>query len=254
MIDLHAHILPDIDDGPPTLDSALEMARTAVAAGTRAMATTSHVGYHYTVTPEDIVRARAALAERLAAEGIELELLAGGEVAPDRLPALDDDALRAVALGGGPYVLFECPFSPVAGMEMMVADLQARGFGVLLAHPERSPSFQRDLGLLTRLVERGALAQITTGSLAGGFGEHVRRAALTMLQAGVVHVLASDSHDPVKRGPDLHAAGDVLDDAQHEWMTTTAPAAIVEGRPLPARPELPKSGGLRARLRFWSAR
>jgi protein-tyrosine phosphatase len=175
MIDLHTHILPELDDGPPTVDTALEMARTAVAAGTRAMATTSHLGYHYTVTPADIAAARTALAERLAAEGIALELLAGGEIAPDRLPALDDDALRAVALGGGPYVLFECPFSPVAGMEMMVADLQARGFGVLLAHPERSPSFQRDLGLLTRLVERGALAQITTGSLAGGFGEHSSR-------------------------------------------------------------------------------
>lgn len=254
MIDLHAHILPAIDDGPPTIDAALEMARTAVAAGTRAMATTSHLGYHYTVAPADIVRVRTALAERLAAEGIELELLAGGEIAPDRLPALDDDALRAVALGGGPYLLFECPFTPVAGMELMVADLQARGFGVLLAHPERSPSFQRDLGLLSRLVERGAFAQITAGSLAGGFGEHVRRVALTMLQAGLVHVLASDAHDPVKRGPDLRAAGGMLDEAQHEWMTAAAPAAIVEGRALPPRPALAKPGGLRARLRAWSAR
>jgi protein-tyrosine phosphatase len=82
----------------------------------------------------------------------------------------------------------------------------------------------------------------------------VRRVALTMLRAGVVHVLASDAHDAVKRGPDLRAVGDVLDDAQHEWMTTTAPAAIVDGRPLPARPPLPRPGGLRARLRSWSAR
>jgi protein-tyrosine phosphatase len=255
MIDLHAHILPELDDGPPTIGDALEMARAAVAAGTKAIATTSHIGYHYTVAPDEITRARAALAERFAAEGIALELLAGGEIAPERLPALDDDALRAVALGGGPYVLFECPFAPVgAGMEMMASDLQQRGFGVLLAHPERSPSFQRDLGLLRGLVERGALAQITTGSLAGGFGEVPRRAALAMLQEGLVHVLASDAHDTRRRGPDLRATGDALDAEQHEWMTTAAPAAIVAGAPLPPRPPLPRARGVRARIRSWSAR
>jgi protein-tyrosine phosphatase len=236
MIDLHTHILPELDDGPPTVEAALAMARAAVATGTTAMATTSHVGYHFTVDPEDIARARAALAERLAAEGIALELLAGGEIAPDRLPDLDDEALRALALGGGPYVLFECPFTPVAGMEAMPADLQRRGFRVLLAHPERSPSFQRDLGLLRSLVEGGALAQITTGSLAGGFGELPRRAALAMLEQGLVHVLASDAHSPHHRGPDLRETGDVLGPAEHEWMTTAVPAAIVAGTPLPPRP------------------
>jgi protein-tyrosine phosphatase len=255
MIDLHAHILPGIDDGPPTVDGAIEMARVAVAAGTRAIATTSHVGYVYRVEPADIVRARTALAARLAEEGVELELLAGGEIAPDRLPDLDDGALRALALGGGPYVLFECPFAPVgAGMGLMAADLQQRGFGVLLAHPERSPSFQRDLGLLSGMVERGALAQITTGSLAGGFGDTPRRAAIAMLRAGLVHVLSSDAHDPYRRAPDLRAAGDVLDEAQRAWMTTAAPEAIVAGRPLPPRPELPRARGMRARLRSWSAR
>jgi protein-tyrosine phosphatase len=255
MIDLHAHILPELDDGPPTVEAALEMARAAVAAGTKAIATTSHLGYHFTVGPDDIARARAALAERLADEEIELELLAGGEIAPERLPELDDEALRAVALGGGPYVLFECPFAPVgAGMEMMAADLQRRGFRVLLAHPERSPSFQRDLGLLSGLVERGALAQITTGSLTGGFGEIPRRAANAMVEQGLAHVLASDAHDARRRGPDLRAAGDALDADQHAWMTTAAPAAIVAGAPLPPRPPLPRGRGMRARLRAWSAR
>jgi protein-tyrosine phosphatase len=255
MIDLHAHILPEIDDGPPTTEGALEMARIAVAAGTKAIATTSHIGYHFDLGPADIARARTALAARLAEEGIALELLAGGEIAPERLPDLDEDALRALALGGGPYVLFECPFAPVgAGMEMMVADLQRRGFGVLLAHPERSASFQRDLGLLARLVDRGALAQVTTGSLVGSFGDVPRRAALAMLEKGLVHVLASDAHDPIRRGPDLRAAADVLDEAQHEWMTASVPAAIVGGRPLPPRPEPPRRRGMRARLRSWSAR
>jgi protein-tyrosine phosphatase len=255
MIDLHAHILPGLDDGPPTTDAALAMARAAAAAGTRALATTSHVGHIHGLGPAELVPARATLAARLAEAGIELELLAGGEIAPDKLPDLDDDALRALALGGGPYVMLECPFWPVgAGLDLMVADVHRRGFGVLLAHPERSPSFQRNPSLLAALVERGALAQVTTGSLIGGFGDIPRRTAVAMLEQGLVHVLASDAHDAVRRPPDLHAADSVLDSEQAAWMTAAAPAALVAGRPLPERPPLPRGRGVRARLRAWSAR
>ena len=255
MIDLHAHILPGLDDGPATTEAALEMARAAAAAGTRAIATTPHINHGFGVRPETLAGARAALAARLAEEGIELELLAGGEIAPDRLQELDDDVLRMLTLGGGPYVLLECPFSPVGGvMEMMVSDLHRRGFNVLLGHPERSPTFQRDPARLATLVERGALAQLTTGSLTGGFGEGPRRAAEAMLQQGLVHVLASDAHDSVYRGPDLHAADRALDEAQFEWMTAAVPAAIVADRPLPERPPLPRARGVRARLRSWSTR
>ena len=150
MIDLHAHILPGFDDGPPTTEAALGMARVAVAAGTRAIATTPHINHSFGVRTDALAPAREALAARLAEEGIELELLAGGEIAPERLHELDDDVLRSLTLGGGSYVLLECPFSAVASMDMMVTDLQRRGFGVLLAHPERSPAFQRDPARLAR--------------------------------------------------------------------------------------------------------
>jgi protein-tyrosine phosphatase len=237
MIDLHAHILPGLDDGPESLDDAVAMARVAAAAGTRAIAATCHINRLFGLGPAQLEPARAALASRLAEERVELELLAGGEVAPDRLPDLDDETLTRIALGGGPYVLLECPFTPVDGaMEPLVADLHDRGFGVLLAHPERSSTFQRDPARLAALVDHGALAQVTTGSLAGDFGETARRAAAAMLQQGLVHVLASDAHDPVYRSPDLRATGNVLDDAQADWMTRAAPAAIVAGRALPDRP------------------
>ena len=247
MIDLHAHILPGLDDGPSSLDDALAMARVASAAGTVALATTPHVDHHFALTPADIGAARDALAARLAEAGIELELLAGGEIAPARLADLDDDALRGLTLGGGPYVLLECPLSQGdAGLEHMIAELQRRGFGVLLGHPERSPALLRDPARLAALTARGALAQVTTGSLGGAFGQVVQRAATAMLEQGLVHVLASDAHNAVRRPPDLRA-GHALDDAQLAWMTVDAPAAIVAGRPLPERPPLPRPRGLRAR-------
>jgi protein-tyrosine phosphatase len=250
VIDLHAHILPGLDDGPVSLDAALEMARVAAANGTRAIATTSHIDAGFGLGPDELARARSALAARLADEGVELELLGGGEVAPARLPALDDETLAGLTLGEGPYVLLECPFSPVgAGMRLMVADLHRRGFEVLLAHPERSPTFQREPARLEDLVRAGALAQVTTVSLTGGYGAPVRRAAVEMLERGLVHVLATDAHDVRRRPPDLRAADGVLDGEQREWMTRDAPAAIVAGEPLPPRPPLRRSSRVLDRLR-----
>jgi protein-tyrosine phosphatase len=262
VIDLHTHILPGLDDGPGNTAGALAMARAAVAAGTRAVATTSHINRSFGLGPEDLAEARAGLSAELAAAGIELELLGGGEIAPERLPDLSDDQLRALTLGPGGCILLECPFPPIgAAMELMVADLQRRGFSVLLAHPERSATFQREPRRLQRLVEMGATAQVTAGSLDGGFGETARRAALRMLEAGHVHVIASDSHDPAYRPPNPRLAdpslaaryGDVAD--QLRWMTQAAPAALVAGTPLPERPPLPRRAGMRGRLRrAWPAR
>jgi protein-tyrosine phosphatase len=262
VIDLHAHILPGLDDGPRNMAGALAMARAAVDAGTRAIATTSHINAGFRLEPEDLAGARDALAGELAEAGIELELLSGGEIAPERLVDLGDDQLRALTLGDGGCVLLECPFPPVgSAMELMVADLQRRGFQVLLAHPERSATFQREPARLQRLVDLGAVAQVTSGALAGGFGDTARRAGFQMLEAGLVHVLASDSHDHAHRPPDPRLAdraltgryGDI--EEQLDWMTRDAPAALVAGRPLPPRPPLPRARGMRARVRrAWSTR
>jgi protein-tyrosine phosphatase len=258
VIDLHAHILPGLDDGPATLDDSAAFAAAAVRAGTRVMAATSHVNRMWGLGPAELAAARAQVAERLAADEIELELVQGGEIAPSRLLDLDGESLRGLTLGEGPYLLVECPFGPAAGMDMIVDSVQRRGFQVLLAHPERSASFQRDRGLLARLVDRGALAQVTSASLAGGFGEAAQESALRMVGDGVVHVLASDGHHHALRPPDVLAGvpelrrrfGDV--DEQVEWMANRLPAAILSGDEPPERPPLPRHR--RRGLRAWPAR
>ena len=192
----------------------------------------------------------------LAAAEIPLEVLPGGEIAMWRLGDLDDAALRTLALGGGPYLLIESPFSPVVGaFEPLVLDLMMRGHRVLLAHPERCPAFQREPARLERLVEAGVLVQITAGSMTGAFGNTVRRFTAQLLRDGIAHVVSSDAHDAVKRPPGLTAGfadpGRELAglEAQREWMTELAPRAILEGTPLPPRPPLPRRGGLLSRLR-----
>jgi protein-tyrosine phosphatase len=247
VIDLHAHILPGLDDGPASLDGAVALARAAAADGTRVLAATSHVDTTFGLRPADLAHARAAVRERLAAEAVALELVQGGEVSLDRLPGLRDDDLRALTLGNGPWILLECPFSPAASaMDLVAGDLQRRGFRVLLAHPERSPSFQREPARLARLIDGGARAQVTAGSLTGDFGATVRRSALRLVEAGLVHVLASDAHDHRGRPPLLSTAVTALQQrfgdvgAHVEWMTERLPAAILAGDRLPEPPPRPR--------------
>ena len=149
MIDLHSHILPGLDDGPPTMEGSLELARAAVAAGTRTILATPHINDDPRVDPALIAAGIVELRAALAAAEIPLEVLPGGEIAIWRLIDLDDDTLRALALGGGPYLLVESPFSPVVGdFEPMVLDL----------HAARPPRAARPPGALPRLPARPARA------------------------------------------------------------------------------------------------
>src|SRR3954447_10756725 len=255
MIDLHSHILPGIDDGPATMAGSLELARAAVEAGTRTILATPHIHDDAGIDPERIAAGLEELRAALAHADIPLEVLAGGEIAIWRLIDLDTDTLKRLALGGGPYLLVESPFSPVVGdFEPMVLDLHARGHRVLLAHPERCPAFQRDPARLERLVEAGALVQITAGSMTGAFGSTVRRFTVAILREGLAHVVASDAHDSVRRPPGLRAGFPALErelpeiGAQQRWLTERVPRAVLDGPPLPERPALPKPAGLLRRF------
>jgi protein-tyrosine phosphatase len=255
VIDLHAHILHGVDDGPADVEESVALARAAVQAGTRVMAATSHVSHMFPCDTRVFPDRLAEVQDALERAGVPLELRSGGELAPSRLVDLDDETLSLLSLGGGPYLLVECPFSPVsAELEPLVYELQHRGWRVLLAHPERSAAFQRAPDRLARLVSDGALAQVTASSLAGQFGGAARRFSVNALREGLVHVLASDAHDAIDRPPGM-AAGlaaardDVLGiDAHAEWLTEEVPAAILAGDEIPPRPPLPRRTGLRARL------
>jgi protein-tyrosine phosphatase len=256
VIDLHAHILPRVDDGPDSIEEAVELARAAVDAGTRVLAATSHVSHMFPTDPSVFPARLAEVREALREAGVGLEVVPGGELAPSRLGELDDEALRELSLGGGPYLLVECPFSPVsAELEPLVFELQQRGWRILLGHPERSAAFHRAPERLARLVDGGALVQLTAGSLTGQFGQTARRFSVSALEDGLVHVLASDAHDAIDRPPGMSAGLAAAEHhlpgiaAQAEWLTEAVPAAILAGDELPPRPALPRRGrGLRARL------
>jgi protein-tyrosine phosphatase len=183
-------------------------------------------------------------------------VMPGGEIALTRLPALDAPALRMLSLGAGPYLLVEAPYAGAAPfLEEVLFDLDLRGFRTLIAHPERCAMFENDRDRLARLVERGVLCSVNAGSMAGQFGRRVRDFAVHLFRSGLVHNVASDTHDDEVRRAELHWGFERMEDElpgiseQASWFTDTAPTAIVSGLTVPAPPEPPtaKRGWLRMR-------
>lgn len=237
VIDLHAHLLPGLDDGPSTMEATLRMAEAAVAAGTGTMACTPHVASNFRNEPARVAEAAERTRDALEAAGIPLRIVTGGEIALDWFPALDDDALRGAALGGtGRHLLIEMPFR---GWPLQLPDmldgLAMRGYRVVLGHPERAESVQREPARLRDLVARGAIVQITASSLTGDHGRMARQTAATLLRNGLAHVLASDAHShewrPPGLVPGLEAAARVLrcEPEELSWMVTEGPAQIIAG-------------------------
>jgi protein-tyrosine phosphatase len=251
VIDLHCHILPGIDDGAATLDDTLGMARAAVASGTKTMVATPHVSWEWPDNDSGLIAAKVAeVNAALQAEGLDLEVRPGAEIAMSRASELDEDELRALRLGGGPWLLIECPLvSNAAGFDLALAELQTRGHQIVLAHPERCRAFQRDPEQLRVFLSQGMLSSITAGSLVGRFGRTVKTFSETLMRTGLVDNVASDAHDAgPRRAPGITP---VLEEAgfgaQADWLSRGVPLAVLSGSRLPPRPE-PESRGGRAVL------
>jgi protein-tyrosine phosphatase len=238
MIDLHSHILPGLDDGSRTVEDARELARRAAADGVTAIAATPHVRADYPTRPGEMEHGVLRLREDFLEQGIDVEILHGGEIDLGILPGLDGDDLRRFTLAqSGTYLLVEFPYSGwPAGLEETVYALGLRGLVPVLAHPERNRTVQSDPGRLAEAVRLGALVQLTAASVDGRIGRSAQKAAGRLLELGLAHVLASDAHTPEIREAGLGAAAGSLEEELARFLTAEAPGAIVAGEPVPAPP------------------
>lgn len=253
MIDLHTHVLHGLDDGAASLEESLAIARAAVADGIEALAGTPHVRGDYPTSADEMEARLAEVRAAVEAEGLPLRVLGGGEVALDVFDGLSQEELRRFGLGGNPRcVLLEFPYVgwPLS-LETIVRELVADGIVPVIAHPERSGDVQRAPERLAPLVASGALVQLTAGSLEGAFGRRAQAAATALLDRGLAHLVASDTHGARVRASGLSGAVAALgDDATAAWLVHSVPAALVAGEPPPPRP--PRA--VAERRRWWQRR
>jgi protein-tyrosine phosphatase len=232
MVDIHTHILWEIDDGASSVEESIAMLEGARQAGTVEIVATPHwnprYAYQAALTEDRI----AQLTEKTGGtprihRGCEVHLTSDNVV----------DLLKAPAtytINGKQYLLVEVPHQQVGKhIEMVLKHLLDAGISPIVAHPERNPVLQQQLEKVESWVDLGCLMQLTALSLMGGFGASAKRTGIRMLDRGLAHVVASDAHDPVHR----HAR---LDDAYQltrarygedlaEVLFEDNPRAIVEG-------------------------
>lgn len=251
MIDLHSHVLAGIDDGPSDLAESLAFARAAGAQGTTLLAATPHVRSDFPlVRVEEVAERCEELNQRLPQER-DMVVVPGAEVDIFWAQSASDEELRLASFGQhGTDLLIETPYGLLPdSFEDLLFRITVRGYRILLAHPERNPTFQRDPERLRELVTRGVLIQITLPSVVSRErGSRPRKLAFALVREGLAHNLASDSHSSGSwRPPALRAGVRALGEfapAYAEWMVTDAAAAILEGDglPQPPRSEAPRRG------------
>ena len=258
MLDLHCHILPGIDDGPANMEESLRLARQMVDDDVRAVAATPHCRHdHPGVVPSELADRCLSLENELRAHQIPLRVLPAGEV--DLVWALEAsaDELRLASYDQrGKDLLVETPYGPLpSSFEDLLFKLNMKGYRLLLAHPERNPTFHQDHRRLAELVHRGTLVQVTASSLAGSRrGSKSAALAQKLLVEGLVHVVASDTHGgAAPERPSLRAGAsvalDLVGKRRARWLVWDVPTAILKGEELPPQPAAaqPKRG-LRHRL------
>lgn len=239
MYDIHSHLLPGIDDGSPSLEYSLDMARYAVDHGTTHMVFTPHIHPGRFDNDKSIIEnSYLQLREAVSDAGIKLQLGMAAEVRlsaevlilfqQNKLPFLGEE-------DGVTTLLLELPHSHIPpGSENLIDWLNKRSCRTMIAHPERNKEIMRNPQRLLPFLHRGCLIQITAGSLAGKFGETARNVAEQLLLQGAVDVIATDSHNLLHRTPDLsvgyHLAKDLVGEDGAIKLVMDNPRAIVRSQ------------------------
>lgn len=221
MIDIHCHILPGIDDGPQTLEEALEMAKYAIDSGiTTIIATPHHLNGRYENVRNDIFIAIDQLNEALRAAQIPLTVLPGQETRIHGEMVENIEKLEILTLNNlNQYVFVELPSNHVPRYtNQLLYDMQLLGITPIIVHPERNAEIIETPDLLYNLVQNGALSQVTAASVIGLFGKKIRKFTRELIEHQLTHFIASDAHNLTSRSFRLGEAYEMVEKEQGTSM------------------------------------
>lgn len=205
MIDLHCHILPDADDGAQTEADSVAMARAAIDNGIHTIiATPHHKNGVFDNNREQIIASTTYLKTIFKLEDIPLELLPGQETRIHMNMVEDIKNGELLPLNDSHYLFVELPTSTIPlYTDQILFDIQLEGLIPIIVHPERNEVLMKDPTKLYELVQKGALTQITSGSLLGEFGKTIQIFTKQIIAANLTHFIAGDAHNVTSRGFNL---------------------------------------------------
>ena len=206
MTDIHCHILPGIDDGARSLEESLEMVRLAVNSGVTDLVATPHFpgdSSSASLFPRILGRLQR-LQQAVRQEDLPIRLYPGAEILCT--PETPELARRKLlpTLGNTRYVLTEfCFDEPFEIMDQILTGVAACGYIPVIAHPERYEAVCFDPRGIEDWFRRGWIIQVNKGSILGVFGYREQQTARWLLEAGLVHIIATDAHSSFRRTPDM---------------------------------------------------
>lgn len=257
MVDIHFHLLPGLDDGPDTLDLAIEMAKMAKAEGTTHIVATPHASPRYAFDPELIAK-RAAEVRTGVGDGLTIVTGCDFHLSFENLQDIRTHKNR-YTIDGKSYLLVEfASYSIPPEIDQTFHELQLAGITPIITHPERNRILRQHTDWLDKWASRGCPVQVTAGSLLGRFGPNAQQIATAWLETDRIHVLASDAHNITSRPPELAAAYEHVAEVRGEETARALcienPLAALEDRPLPWMPEPSGPSTISVgekRKRFW---
>ena len=239
MVDIHSHILPEVDDGSKSWEMSVAMCRMAAADGITHQVATPHANDRY---PYDRVHLQGLLAhlQQLVGDAITLILGCDFHLSYDNLQDVLANPAR-YAIDGSHYMLVELSnYSVPQQTTDCFTQLGDLGITAVITHPERNPILRETPQRVVEWAEQGCVIQVTASALTGFWGERTRRVAHWLLEHDAVHVLATDAHDTEKRVPVLSAgrdaAAEVYGQEVAEALVEANPRAIIQSLPLPYFP------------------
>ena len=273
MIDLHAHILPDLDDGAETVEEALEMCRVSYKDGTKTIVATPHIlpGI-YENDRSTILSKLQELNEAIKKFGVESSELrvknfdSTTQRPNDLITQLPNDSMTKLKIlpgadvhftadvlhrckrkeiltvnDNGKYLMIEFAFQGIPYQaEEVLFQLIAAGIVPIITHPERNLEIGQRPQRYYEMIRMGCLGQVTAMSLTGEFGSGVRRIAKKLLSKRLLHIIASDAHSIDRRPPILSAAVGVAEKMvgkeEAYKMVTDYPQAVLDGK----KPNVPE--------------
>lgn len=244
-VDIHCHILPGIDDGARDRAEAVEMLHIAHGQNTTTIVTTPH---NFPRSAETVLQESQhrvdSLKRAVAENGLNIALLTGQEVRITSSFRNQLETGNSATINATRYILAEPPFNSFPEyVEEQLEEIMALGYRPVIAHPERNTIIQRDPDIVRRLIAKGALTQMNTGSLFDHYGPGSREAGEYLLQQELIHVIATDAHGSTgNRVPNMQRGFDrvvELTDETRAWaLARDNPLAITEEREVPYRPSV----------------
>lgn len=223
MIDIHSHILPNVDDGVQNINDAIKMLQIAVQEGVTTQVITPHIqANRFENNLKELTRLFEMFRITVEAEEIPIKLHLAAEVhiGPQIIQMIETDTLPWLGTWNDQKCfLLELPPNDIpSGTLNLIQWLRTKQITPILVHPERNRAFQKNPAKLQPFLNAGCPIQITSSSILGGFGKQAKQLTIELLTEGKVDLMASDCHNleyrPPNLGQGINAASKIIGDTQ----------------------------------------